>query len=135
MANQPSQLSGPLVLLGRLCFSLIFLMAGFTHFSSGSIAYAVSKGVPMASIVVPLSGVISLVGALSIILGYRARLGAWLIVVFLVCVTPAMHRFWGVTNPMTQQIQMAMFIKNLSMLGGAFLITQFGSGPFSLKDK
>jgi putative oxidoreductase len=36
---------------------------------------------------------------------------------------------------MTQQIQMAMFMKNLSMLGGALLITQFGSGPLSLNDK
>jgi putative oxidoreductase len=91
--------------------------------------------VPMASILVPRSGVISLLGALSIIVGYRAKLGAWLIVVFLVCVTLSMHRFWAIADPMTQQIQMAMFMKNLSMLGGAILITQLGSGPLSLKDR
>lgn len=85
----------------------------------------------MASVVVPASGLLALFGALSILVGYRARLGAWLIVIFLVGVTP-MHKFWGVTDPMMQQMQMVMFMKNIAMLGGAVLITQFGSGPWSL---
>ena len=70
-------------------------------------------------------------GALSILLGYRARLGAWLIAIFLIGVTP-MHKFWGIAGPMMQQMQMVMFMKNLAMLGSALLITQFGSGPWSL---
>jgi len=51
-------------------------------------------------------GVISLVGGLSILLGYRAKIGAWLIVVFLLIVTPIMHKFWGLTDPMMAQVQM-----------------------------
>jgi putative oxidoreductase len=43
-----------------------------------------------------------------------------------------MHKFWGITDPMMQQMQMVMFMKNLAMLGGALLITQFGSDPWSL---
>ena len=96
-----------------------------------TIAYAASQGVPAASVLVPLSGVIALVGSLSILLGYWAKLGAWLIVLFLIGVTP-LHKFWGVSDPMMQQLQMAMFMKNIAMLGGALLITQFGSGPWSL---
>jgi putative oxidoreductase len=122
---------GPIVLVGRILFALIFLMAGFNHFSSQMIGYAASQGVPLASVLVPLSGAIALIGALSILLGYRARLGAWLIVVFLIGVTP-MHKFWGVADPMMQQMQMVMFMKNLAMLGGALLITQLGTGPWSL---
>jgi putative oxidoreductase len=125
----------PVVLLGRFLFASIFVMAGFNHFASQSIAYAASKGVPLASIAVPFSGVIALLGGLSILLGYRARIGAWLIVLFLAGVTPMMHQFWGVSDPMIQQIQMAMFMKNLAMLGGALLITQFGSGPWSLDNR
>jgi len=34
--------------------------------------------------------------------------------------------------PMMHQMQMVMFMKNLTMLGGALLISQFGSGPWSL---
>lgn len=133
---QPTSVSvdaaGPVVLLGRFFFVLIFLLSGPRQFLGQTIAYAVSQGVPMASIAVPFSGVLSLVGGLSILLGYRARIGAWFIVLFLAVVTPVMHKFWGVTDPMMYQMQFVHFMKNVSMLGGALLITQFGSGPWSL---
>jgi putative oxidoreductase len=128
----PSTGTGPIILLGRFLFVVIFLMSGPRHFLSQTIAYAASQGVPLASIAVPVSGVIALLGGLSILLGYRAKLGAWLIVLFLVGVTPMMHRFWVVSDPMMYQVQFAMFMKNVSMLGGALLISQFGSGPWSL---
>ena len=108
------------------------MVAGPNHFASQTIAFAASQGVPLASIAVPLSGVISILGGLSVLLGYRAKLGAWLIALFLVGVTPMLHNFWAVTDPMMRQMQMIMFMKNMSMLGGALLITQFGAGPWSL---
>lgn len=122
----------PLVALGRLLFALIFLTAGLGHFSSQTIAYAASQGVRLASITVPLSGVLALAGGLSILLGYRAKIGAWLLVLFLVPVTLSLHQFWTVSDPMMHQMQFAMFLKNVSMLGGALLISQFGAGPWSL---
>ena len=124
--------AGSLILLGRFLFVLIFVMSGPRHFMSQTIAYAASQGVPLASIAVPISGVLALAGGLSILLGYRAKIGAWLIVLFLVCVTPLMHKFWGVADPMMFQVQFVMFLKNLSMLGGALFLTQVGSGPWSL---
>jgi putative oxidoreductase len=120
------------VVLGRFWFALIFLMAGANHFNKQTIGYAASQGVPLASVAVPLSGVLAIVGGLSILLGYRARLGAWLIVLFLIPVTLMMHKFWTVTDPMMAQIQLVLFMKNVSMLGGALLISHFGAGPFSL---
>jgi putative oxidoreductase len=121
-----------LVLLGRLFYSAIFVMAGPAHFTQGDIGYGASHGVPMASIVVPLSGVIAILGGLSIITGYKARYGAWLLVLFLVPVTVMMHNFWAITDPMAKTMQQIMFMKNLSMLGAAMLITHFGSGPLSV---
>ena len=132
---QAPAIAGPIVLLGRLFFVLIFLMAGLNHFSRQTIAYSASQGVPLASIAVPFSGILAIVGGLSILLGYRARIGAWLIALFLVAVTPMMHKFWVVPDPMMHQLQMVMFLKNLAMLGGALLITQFGSGPWSLDSR
>ena len=101
-------------------------MAGPNHFSKQEIGFAAAQGVPLASFVVPMSGIIALAGRLNILLGYRAKIGAWLIVLFLVPVTLMMHKFWTVTDPMMAQIQMVMFIKNVAMIGGALLITQFG---------
>jgi putative oxidoreductase len=91
--------------------------------------------VPLASISVPLSGVIALVGGLSILLGYRAKIGAWLIALFLIAVTPMLHNFWTVADPMARQMQMIMFMKNVSMLGAALVISQFGAGPWSLDNR
>ena len=119
-------------LVGRILFSLLFLMTIMGHFSSGTIGYATSAGVPMASVLVPLSGVIACLGAISIILGFKAKLGAWLIVLFLLPVTFMMHKFWGITDPMAMQMQMSLFMKNISLLGAALLISYFGAGPVSI---
>jgi putative oxidoreductase len=122
----------PVALLGRFLFALIFLMSAPMHFSGKTIAFAASQGVPLASISVPLSGIIALAGGVSILLGYRVKIGAWLIVLFLAVVTPMLHNFWTVADPMMHQMQFIMFMKNLSMLGGALFISQVGAGPWSL---
>jgi len=120
------------VLIGRVLFSLLFVMAGLAHFSSQEIAFAASQGVPLASIAVPMSGIMAVLGGISIALGYKAKWGAALIVLFLIPVTIMMHNFWSVTDPLVAQDQMAHFMKNVSLLGTAFLIFYFGSGPLSL---
>jgi putative oxidoreductase len=121
-----------LVPLGRAFYSLLFLMSGLGHFSPQTIAYAASAGVPLASVAVPLSGVLSLAGGLSVLLGYRAKIGAWLLVLFLVPVTVMMHNFWAVTDPQMHMMQQVNFFKNVGLLGGALLIAYFGAGPVSL---
>jgi len=124
-----------LVPLGRALFALIFIVASIGHFSSKEIAFAAHQGVPFASLLVPLSGVLALAGGLSVLLGYKARLGAWMLIVFLVPVTLTMHAFWTVTDPMMAQMQQAMFLKNVSMMGAALLIAYFGAGPVSLDSR
>ena len=124
--------ANPVILLGRFLFVLTFLLSAPTHFSSQTIVYAASQGVPLASLALPLSGVIALAGGLSILLGYRARIGAGLIVLFLAAVTPMLHKFWAVSDPKMRQMQFIMFMKNVSRLGGALLITKLGPGPWSL---
>jgi putative oxidoreductase len=67
-----------LVPVGRVLYSAIFLMTIFGHFSQGYIGYATQQGVPAAGLLVPLSGIIAIAGALSIALGFKAKIGAWL---------------------------------------------------------
>lgn len=124
-----------IVLLGRILFSLIFLVSSAGHFSAQTIQYAAAQGLPWANLLVPASGVLAAIGALSIVLGYKAQVGAWLIIVFLLPVTLIMHQFWAAGDPAMQQMQLAMFMKNISMLGAALLISYFGSGPLSIDKK
>ena len=124
-----------IVLAGRIFYALIFLLTIMSHFSGKAVGYAAAKGVPAPSVLVPLSGVIAIAGAISIMLGYKARWGAWLIVLFLVPVTFMMHAFWKETDPMQAQMQMGNFLKNVSLLGAALLIAYFGAGPLSIDSK
>jgi putative oxidoreductase len=116
-------------------FSAVFIASSFAHFGGGMVEYAASAGVPAPGLLVPLSGVLILLGGLSVLTGYRARGGAWMIVLFLVPVTLVMHKFWGLTDPQMAMQQQIHFMKNVCMLGGALLIAAFGAGPASLDER
>src|ERR1035438_1422500 len=90
-----------IVLVGRILFSFIFIMTIMGHFSQQDISFAAAAGVPLASFAVPISGIIALLGGLSIAFGYKAKWGAWLIVLFLVPITIMMHNFWAAPDKMT----------------------------------
>lgn len=126
-----------LPLIGRILFSLIFITSGLAHFFSANdmIAYSQQMGVPLASLAVYVTGIMIILGGISIILGYQAKWGALLLIIFLIPTTFIMHPFWKIEDAMQAQMQMVMFMKNLSMLGGAILIYYFGTGPLSLDKK
>jgi putative oxidoreductase len=121
-----------IVPLGRVLFALIFIASVVGHFSSAQISEAAAHGVPLATILVPLAGLIALVGGVSVLLGYRARFGALLLVVFLVPVTLVMHKFWGLADPQMAMLQKIQFMKNTSLVGACLLFIYHGSGPYSL---
>lgn len=122
-----------LVLIGRILFSAIFIISGINNlFNSEMIQYGISHGVPYPSFMIPVSGLISLIGGLSILMGYKARMGAWLIIFFLIPVTLMMHNFWEMDDSQQIMIEQILFLNNVSMLGGAFLLAYFGSGPLSI---
>jgi putative oxidoreductase len=116
---------------GRILFALIFVTAAPRHFTHEGIQHAADLGVPLAGLLVPISGVMALAGGLSVAFGYKTKWGAWLLVGFLVPVTFMMHAFWRLQDASMIHVQQAMFAKNLSMLGAALLLTQFGGGPIS----
>jgi putative oxidoreductase len=49
------------------------------NISPQGIAFGAQQGVPLPQVLVPLAGLLSLAGGLSVLLGYRAKLGAWLL--------------------------------------------------------
>ena len=121
-----------IVPIGRVLFALIFIASIVGHFSSAEISEASAHGVPLATILVPLAGLLALVGGVSVLLGYRARFGALLLLVFLVPVTLIMHKFWGLPDPQMAMLQKINFMKNTSLIGACLLLMYHGSGPYSL---
>ena len=120
-----------IVLIGRIFFSAYFILASIGNFSPDTMRMAAQQGMPMANVLVPLFGVMALLGGLSVLLGLKARWGVWLLVILLFIVTFFMHPFWKYDGDM-MMMQRAMFLTSLSMLGSCLIIAYFGSGPFSL---
>lgn len=123
-----------LVPIGRALFALVFIVAIVSHLSGATIAHASAHGVPFATLVVPLTGLLACVGGVMIAVGYRARFGAFLLFCFLVPVTVVMHRFWGIADVNVVAMQKAAFMKNLALIGGTLLLMFHGAGPYSLDD-
>ena len=111
-------------LFGRQLFSIIFILSSASHFKPLTVQYAAHHGVPFAGLLVP--------GGLSVLLGYQTRLGAWLLTLFLIPVTLTMHNFWAAQDARAFQVESALFLRNVALLGGALLIGHFGGGPLSL---
>ncbi len=121
--------------LGRVLFASVFIIKAIGQFCPMMIARASEKGVPMAELLFPLWGVLAVLGGLSILLGYKAKMGAWLLVIFLLPITFVMHPFWGGETGLLVRLQMLCFWKNISLMGACLMIAYTGSGPCSLTKK
>ena len=125
---------GPLTVLGRLLLCTIFLLAAvgnkIPHF--GEVARVMeSVGIPAPELLLAGAIVFLLLGSLSVIAGYKARIGAVLLLTFLILASYYFHPFWKLEGQ-AQQEQMIHFMKNLSMMGAMLFIVANGSGPMSL---
>jgi putative oxidoreductase len=129
------QLQGIVAVTGRVLLCIIFLMAAvgskIPHFRE--VAQLMdSKGIPQPKLMLAGAIVFLLAGSLSVITGYRARIGASMLLVFLVLATYYFHNFWAIADAKAQQEQMIQFMKNLSMMGAMLFIIGNGPGPMSI---
>jgi putative oxidoreductase len=115
-------------LVGRILLVLIFLQSGIEKIMNfqGTTQYMASYGMPYTNFFLVFAIFVELIGSITVILGFSTRLGATLLLVFLIPTTLIFH-----TN-FSDQIQVIMFMKNVSMFGGCFLLLSLGGGRFSL---
>jgi uncharacterized membrane protein YphA (DoxX/SURF4 family) len=120
-------------LLGRVLLALIFLASGIIKASDSARAAEsmTAKGIPMASLLLWIAIACELLGALSLVLGFRARAGAGLLLLFLIPTTLVFHNFWSLTGG-ERTLQLLQFLKNAGIMGGLLLVCAYGAGPMSL---
>ncbi len=125
-------------LIGRI------LLGGFMIFSSvtnlidlrDDSGYAAAMGVPLPQIATIVAMLLLLLAGLSILTGFRPRLGIAVMVLFLVPVTLLMHQFWNTTDPAFQAIQMRFFEENIGLLGAMLTFLAIPTPwPFSLDQR
>ena len=121
--------------LGRIMIATIFLMSAvgnkIPNFNKVA-GYMASEGVPMPQFMLVGAIVFLIAGSLSIIVGFKARIGAALLLVFLVLATYFFHDFWTFENAQAKQDQMIQFMKNLALMGTMVFLMTNGSGRMSL---
>ncbi len=118
------------LLLARIFLVLIFLVAGIDKIMNfaGSQQYMLAHGVPMTAFLLVVATIIEVVGGLMIIFGYKTKWVALVWIIYLIPVTLVFH-----TN-FSDVVQMAMFWKNLGLMGGLLYLYFFGPGAFSIDE-
>jgi len=123
----------PLVVVGRVLLALMFILAGFGKLADlgGTAGYIASGGLPFASALAVIVGLLELLGGIAIAVGFQARWSALALGLFTLLATVLFHKFWAA--PADQAfVQQLMFMKNLSVAGGLFTLAALGAGPASV---
>ena len=97
------------------------------------VAHMEKEGVPLPRIALVITIALLIIGSIFVIIGYKARLGALMLLVFLIAATFYFHDFWNM-DAASAYVQQIMFMNNLSIMGAMLLILAMGSGPWSLSD-
>ena len=124
-----------LFLIGRIIVGAYYLMSAYNHFANTEMmsGYASAKGVPSPRLAVIGSGILVLIGGLSILLGFQPVIGVAAIVLFLLPVSFMIHNFWAVADPQMKQMDMIQFMKNMGLLGSTLMFLAIPRPwPFSL---
>jgi len=120
-------------LVARVLISQIFIISGFMKIldPSGTAAQMQSRGMFWIPLFMAGAVLVELGGGFSLLLGFRARLAALALFLFLIPVTLTFHNFW--TYPEAERTeQMIMLMHNLTLMGGLLLVMTFGPGPWSV---
>ena len=125
--------SKSLALVARILMASIFISAGFSKVLGfdGVTAYIASKGLPMPMIIAGLTVALEILGGFAIIVGFKVRIAGLLLGLFSILAAFIFHNFWAFP-PEQVYLQNIMFMKNLSIAGGLFLLAVFGAGGYSI---
>ena len=117
-----------LPLLGRVLISPLFLIAGYNKLMAvgGTAAYFGKIGFPMPEIMVWLAILVEIGGGLLLLIGWKTRWVAWLLILFTVIASFMGHRFW------VDPGQLNAFLKNIAVIGGLLMYVTYGPGSASV---
>ncbi|MFW6200495.1 MAG: DoxX family protein [Gemmatimonadota bacterium] len=130
----PAELYPWIHLVGRILFSLVFVLSGVNHLMQrhAMAEYARARGLPTPGLAVVLSGIVLLACGLMIGVGYRRFIAAGILFLFLVSTAFLMHPFWKEEDPQAQQNEMTHFLKDLALAGAALIIAYYAGTPWPL---
>src|ERR1700722_9638699 len=119
--------------LARAMLAATFVISAVRHLTHWSAALdeMVGDAMPRSSLLLSGSVALRRAGGLSVLLGFRARSGAALLLVFVVPAAFLAHDFW-MMPPARQTHETVEFLNNMAIASGALLVALHGAGPWSI---
>jgi uncharacterized membrane protein YphA (DoxX/SURF4 family) len=113
-----------LLILGRIIVGGYFVYSGYSHFANLKhlASYAGAKKVPLAKEAVFFTGILMVLGGLSILAWEHVDMGVIALIVFLIPTTLMMHDFWRETDQTAKMESQIAFLKNTAMVGFLLMI-------------
>ena len=120
-------------LLGRIIIGALFLISGLmmVKYWPSMVEVITNKGLPYPILFLGIATALEILGGIFVILGYRTRLGAWFLIIFLAAATYLFHNFWEVDATHADAVR-EEFIRNIVYLGALLLLAAFGPGGYSI---
>ena len=115
--------------IGRILIAAIFLLSGISKASAfeASESYMAAMGVPAE--VLPIVIVFEISAAIAIIIGFKTRVVAFMLAGFTLLTAVLFH------NPLGDQVQFIMFMKNIAIAGGFLFLVANGPGALALDNR
>jgi len=119
-------------LIARWCLAAIFIFsgAGKLIFFDQTQTLMAAKGFTAIPLFLFGATLLELIGGLCLILGFKARFGATILLLFLIPTTIIFHDFWNLEGT-EHAMQQIMFLKNIAILGGLLYLICDGPGGFA----
>lgn len=111
-------------LIARLLFVPLLVVSGLGHLRHKDMlaGFARSAGAPASDLMVPLSGVAMIAGAVALALGVWVDLAALGLILTLIPITWFMHAYWKIDDPQERSAQQVHFNKNIAVIGGLLVL-------------
>jgi putative oxidoreductase len=122
-----------LPLIGRILISVIFLLSGYGKLTSfgASAAFLASKHFPLPSAMLVGAIIVELIGGLCLVFGFKARIAAFIMFLYLIPTTLIFHNFWALQGAARGDNQIH-FLKNIAIMGGLLMVSAYGPGKLSI---
>jgi putative oxidoreductase len=127
--------SEPLILLlGRICLGSLYLMSGTNHWWDQALLTHFMAGLPgSAHVWAMLTATFEVASGAALVLGFRTREFALLLVLFNLSAAVIGHPYWSITDDATARWnQLIHFWKDIGLVGGSLFVLARGAGPLSL---
>ena len=122
-----------ILLLGRLCIGPLFLMSGINHWLDLTLVSHFVTGMPgSANAWAMLAATMEVASGAAMVLGFRTREFALLLVFFNLCAAVIGHPYWSISDATARWAQLIHFWKDIGLAGGAFYVLARGAGPLSV---